>query len=202
MMRLPVTPTAAIGDDSNPVAARCAPRSPARRSARLAVAALLAAGVLAPPAGAQPTQSQAYFTEKLLDDPKTSRNVADLIRGEGFVDRSVTFRDLTGDDKPEALVRVQSGGAAGTVAVYVFSTDTGGDDRELSTVFRSQRLYRAATEITGGVLTYDTARYAIGDELCCPLQLQRTTLRWDDGRHRFRIGGATEIPGPRPAAAG
>jgi hypothetical protein len=196
-LRPPVPPTAPIADDSIRVSVRRS--GPVRRARFAAIAAVIAAGVLTPQAGAQ-TQSQAYFTEKLLDDPKTSRNVADLIRGDGFVDPAVTFRDLTGDDKPEALVRVQTGGAAGTVALYVFSTDTGGETRELEAVFRSQRLYRGATEVLEGVLTYDTARYAIGDELCCPLKLQRTTLRWDDGKHRFRTAGRTEVDGPRPTA--
>lgn len=169
-----------------------------RRLLPVALAAL-ALAALPPRAGAEMTRTQAYFTERLLEDARTSRNVAELLRGDGFVDRSVTFRDLTGDDRPDATVRVQSGGAAGAVAVYVFSTDTGRRGGPLRAVFRSQRLYRASTHVADGVLTYATARFAPGDELCCPARLQQTTLRWDDGDHRFRIGSRDEVDGPRPA---
>jgi hypothetical protein len=176
------------------------------RRGRIALAVLAAAGAavaaFAPAAGAQMTEGQAFFTQRLLDDPQTSRNVAELLRGEGFVDRSVAFRDLTGDKKPEALVRVQSGGAAGTVAIYVFSTDTGRRGSGLQAVFRSQKLYRGFTTVDDeGVLSYATARYAPGNALCCPAMLQETSLRWDDRRHRFVIGRRTEAPGPVVPAA-
>jgi hypothetical protein len=170
---------------------------------RMALAVLAAAGAavaaLAPAAGAQMTQGQAFFEERLLADPQTSRHVSELLRGAGFVDRSVAFRDLTGDEKPEALVRVQSGGAAGTVAIYVFSTDTGRRGSGLQAVFRSQKLYRAFTTVNDeGVLSYATARYAPGDALCCPAKLLETSLRWDDRRHTFVIGQRTEAAGPVP----
>ena len=173
-----------------------------RRLVLAVLGAVCAAAALAPAAGAQMTESQAFFTQRLLDDSQTSRNVKDLLRGEGFVDRSVTFRELTGDRRDEALVRVQSGGAAGAVALYVFSTDTGRRESGLQAVFRSQRLYRASTVVTDGVLTYSTSRYVPGDEPCCPARLQQTALRWDDGKHRFRIGSRSEVDGPRPAPAG
>ena len=44
-------------------------------------------------------------------------------------------------------MRVQSGGAAGAVALYVFSTDTGKKNSGLKVVFRSQELVRAETRI-------------------------------------------------------
>lgn len=164
----------------------------------LAVAALLA---LAPGAGAEPTQSQRFFEERLLGDPRTSENIAGLLRSDGFVDSSITFRDLTGDDRADAVVRVQTSGAAGAVAVYVFSMDTGRRGSGLRVVFRSQRLLRAGTSVVAGVLTYATARPAPGDELCCPALVLQTTLRWDDDEHRFRIADRREVPGPRPAPA-
>ena len=100
--------------------------------------------------------------EQLLADPQTSRHVSDLLRGAGFVDRSVAFRDLTGD-KPEALVRVQSGGAAGTVAIYVFSTTRPPRQRPAGRVPQPEALPRLTTVNDEGVLTYATARYAPGD---------------------------------------
>lgn len=170
---------------------------------RRALTLLLAVGsaallAVAPSAAAAPTRTQRFFEDRLLRDPRTSESVADLLRSDGFVDRSVTFRDLTGDDRADAVVRVQTSGAAGAVAVYVFSMDTGERGSGLRVVFRSQRLLRAGTSVLDGVLTYTTARPAPGDELCCPALVLQTSLRWDDDEHRFRIADRREVPGPRP----
>ena len=77
------------------------------------------------------------------------------------------FRDLTGDKRDDAVVRVHSGGAAGVVAVYVFST-ANRKSGKLRAVFRSESLMRASTRVLKGVASYRTARYDPGDELCCP----------------------------------
>lgn len=157
-----------------------------RLAVLLAAAATLAA---ATPAGAELTQSQRFFKERLLSDSQTSKTVKDLLRdGGGFVDRSVVFRDLTRDKRDDAVVRIQSGGAAGVVAVYVFSTDTRRSGTGLRAIFRSQRLLRASTSISKGVLTYRTSSYAPADELCCPSQLVETSLRWISTTRSFRIG--------------
>jgi hypothetical protein len=150
-------------------------------------AALLAALAAAAPAGAAPTQTQQFFTQKLLADKGTSREVRDLLRSRaGFVDRSVKFADLTGDGRTDAVVRVQSGGVTGAVAVYVFSTDTGVKNGGLAVVFRSQELRRAETRIRDGVLRYRTARPQPGDEPCCPARVLETRLRWAERRHKLK----------------
>jgi len=166
-----------------------------RRSAAaatgLAVAGLASAAfaVFATPAGATQTPTQRFFTERLLADKGTSDEIVGLLRSGGaFVDRSVRFTDLTGDKRADAVVRVQTGGAAGTIAIYVFSTDTGkGKDAPLSAVFRTESLERAETRIRDGVLRYRTARYAPGDERCCPAAEAESRLRWRDARHRFEV---------------
>lgn len=165
-------------------------------------AALVAAAAIAVPlAGADQTQSQRFFRDRLLADKSTSREIKELLRtGGGFVDRSVAFRDLTGDEKSDAVVRVHSGGAAGVVAVYVFSTDVAGDEEGLQAVFRSQRLRRASTSVRDGVLTYRTARFAPGDELCCPDKVLETTLKWVKRERRLRAGERKEVDLP-PAGA-
>jgi hypothetical protein len=172
-----------------------------RRSIAFIAALGAGAAVLVPLASADQTQSQRFFRDKLLGDSATSQEVKDLLRSGGFVDRSVVFRDLTGDKKVDAIVRVQSGGAAGAVAVYVFSTDTGRNDKELRAVFRSKRLLRASTTVKDGLLTYRTARYAPGDELCCPDKMLETTLRWDRKERRLRVGERKEVDLPPPGAA-
>jgi len=165
-----------------------------RRSLLAATAAVaLGAGAAAPAPAAQ-NQTQRFFAERLIADEHTAGPIERLLRsGRGFVDQSVTFRDLTGDKKDDAVVRVQSGGAAGAVAVYVFSTDTGREGGELAVVFRSERLLRAWTSVTEGVLTYRSARPERGDELCCPSRLAETLLRWDERRHLLRVASRREI---------
>ena len=166
------------------------------RRGRAAIA-LAAAGIaLAAPASAPAAQTatQRFFTERLLADDDTSREVRDLLRsGEGFVDNRVAFKDLTGDRKADATVRVQSGGASGAIALYVLSTDTGRRDSGLRVVFRSQELLRAETRIRDGVLRYRSARPQPGDELCCPSRLSESRARWRESRHRFEVVERREV---------
>ena len=166
-----------------------------RRGAAATLLAAAALGLLAAPAGAEQTTTQRFFAAHLLEDDGTSREVRDLLRsGRGFVDRRVTFRDLTGDDKRDAVVRVQSGGAAGVVALYVLSTDTGRRRSSgLQVVFRSQELLQAETRIRDGVLRYRSSRPQPGEEVCCPSRVAETRLRWREGRHRFTVAERRDI---------
>jgi hypothetical protein len=169
--------------------------------ARPAAVALAAGLALAVPsaARAEQTATQRFFTERLLADPGTSREIKDRLRTrQGFVDRTATFKDLTGDERADAVVRVQSGGALGAVAVYVFSTDTGEKGSGLRVVFRSQELRRAQTRVRDGVLRYRTARPEPGDELCCPTKVAETRLRWRERLHRFTVAERREIAPTEP----
>lgn len=165
-----------------------------RRRAFAALACVAAAAaVTAGVAISEPTRSQTFFRDHLLDDRRTSAPIKQALRdGTAFVDRRITFADLTGDDKDDAVVRVQSGGAAGAVAVYVFSTDGA---KALRAVHRAQSLVRASTSVAGGVLTYRSAVYEDGDELCCPASLAETALEWDGERDRF-VADRRTVDGP------
>ncbi len=169
-----------------------------RRHALAAAAACLAFAIPAPALAAQ-TATQRFFSERLQADKGTSADIKDLLRSrQGFVDRTVTFKDLTGDDRADAIVRVQSGGAAGAVALYVFSTDTGRRRSGLRAVFRSQELRRAQTRVRDGVLRYRSARPQPGDELCCPAKVAETRLRWRERLHRFSVAERREIAPSEP----
>jgi hypothetical protein len=155
--------------------------------ARLILAALVAAALLAPTAALAKDQTQQFFEGKLLADKRTSKAVKELLRsGGGFVDKKVGFHDITGDKRDDAIVRVNSGGANGDVAVYVFSTANkkGG---KLKVIFRSQKLMRVTTRTSKGVLSYRTARYEPGDELCCPSHVTESTLGWDKATRRMKV---------------
>jgi len=169
------------------------------RSGAATLLAAAALGLLAAPAGAEQTATQQFFAARIIEDDGTSREVRDLLRSRsGFVDRRVTCRGLTGGDTRDAVVRVQSGGAAGVVALYVLSTDTGRRRSELKVVFRSQELLQAETRIRDGVLRYRSARPQPGDELCCPSRLAETRLRWRERRHRLTVAERREIDADQP----
>jgi hypothetical protein len=156
-----------------------------RAPAALALAAVAAAAV---PAAAAPSASQTFFRGQVLADTRTSDAIVDLLRhGGGFVAAPVQFADLTGDGKEDAVVRVDSGGAAGVVALFVFSTDGTG---QLHAIYRNQRLDRASTRLTKAGLSYATAVYAAGDELCCPSATTRRALRWDAKHGRLTAAAA------------
>lgn len=150
--------------------------------------ALVAAG----PAAAAPTTTQQFFSTRIQADKQTSKDIRSLLAsGQGFVDKQVKFRDLTGDGKTDAVIRVQSGGATGAIALYVFSADTG--KKGLRIVFRSEELERAETRIRDEVLRYRSARPAPGDEVCCPSALTESRLRWRDAKHRFAVVERREV---------
>ncbi len=164
-----------------------------RRHAPALIAAGLVLAAPAPALGAQ-TASQRFFSERLQADEKTSREIKDLLRtNQAFVDRTVTFRDLTGDERADAVVRIQSGGADGAVALYVFSTDTGVRNSGLTVVFRSQELRRAQTRVRGGVLRYRSARPQPGDELCCPSAVSESRLRWRERLHKLTVADRRQV---------
>ena len=172
------------------------------RLSRIAgLAAVLAALCGPAPASAQGTQTQAFFEQRLLADHLTSSAIKTLLRrGGGFVDRGVVFRDLTGDKRDDAVVRVHSGGAAGVVAVYVFST-ANRKNGKLRVIFRSQSLMRASTRVLKGVLSYRTSRYEPGDELCCPARITQSTLAWNRRERRLRVRERVTFAPPPQAQA-
>jgi lipopolysaccharide export LptBFGC system permease protein LptF len=170
------------------------------RLATVTLAALVAALAFAWPAAAK-DQTQQFFEGRLLADKHTSKAIKTLLRtGGGFVDKRVVFRDVTGDKRTDAIVRVQSGGVNGVVAVYVFSTANkkGG---KLRAIFRSQTLTRASTRVVKDVVSYRTSRYAPDDELCCPSQVTESTLGYDKDARRMRVTSRITFTNPPPAPA-
>ena len=97
-------------------------------------------------------------------------------------------------------MRVQSGGAAGVVAVYVFST-ANRKNGKLKAIFRSQKLMRASTRVLRNEVSYRSARYAPGDELCCPAKLTQSTLEWDADTRKMRVAERVTFSPPPEAQA-
>ncbi len=171
--------------------------------AALVALALATAGVLLLSGGssAQPSKSQQLFRKTLLDDPKTTSAIKKLLRDRGgIVAPEIEFAELTGDGRSDALVRVDTGGAAGAVAVYVFSTDGKAEDSPLRAIYRSQRLYRAKAEVSDAALILRVPRYAEGDDVCCPAKLVERVYAWSDAANALKQRSSRELPGPAGSA--
>jgi hypothetical protein len=164
------------------------------------LAALLVAGaatlLVTGGSSAAPTKSQALFEKTLLADEKTTSDVKRLLEGSGFVSPDITFADLTGDGRSDAIVLVETGGVAGAVALYVFSTDGEAEDSDLRVVYRSQRLYRANTEVAGAELIVRTPRFAKADDVCCPAKIVQRTYAWSAGSKTLSPRSTVEYDGP------
>jgi hypothetical protein len=138
--------------------------------------------------------NQKFFRDALIKDTTTSSAIRGLLKSDAaIVDPVTQYDDLTGDGKSDAIVRVHSTGAAGVIAVYVFSTD-GSSKSTLRTVFRSQLLYRAITDVTSGDdLVINTPKYTAGEELCCPAKLTHRVYVWSTKSHKFNRTQITAI---------
>lgn len=167
--------------------------------AALAVLVAVVAATLIATGGssAAPTKSQALFTKTLLADDQTTAAIKELLseRG-GIVAPEITFADLTGDGRSDAVVLVDSGGVAGAVALYVFSTDGEAEDSDLRAVYRSQRLYHATIEVADATLIIRTPRFVEGDDVCCPAKIVQRVYAWSAGNKTLRRRSTDEVQGP------
>ncbi|MEA2272603.1 MAG: hypothetical protein QOI98_1311 [Solirubrobacteraceae bacterium] len=179
-----------------------------RRLVALGGLLALAPAAFAAGAGAQaaPQSQTSFFRSMLLADHSTAPGVARLLRTQsGFVEPNVIFADLTGDTKSDAVVRVGTPGAAGTVAVYVFSTDGVKPDSKgntrLRAVYRNQTLYRASAQARTGALVLRAPRYKAGEEFWNPATLVEREYLWRASDHRLHLRSSREIAGPGASPA-
>ena len=165
----------------------------------LATALLSATGVLLWTAGsgAAPTKSQTLFRKTLLGDAKTTNAIKRLLTdGGGLVAPEIAFSDLTGDGRLDAVVLVETGGVAGAVALYLFSTDGRSANSDLRIVYRSQRLYRGSGRVSDNSLIVRTPRFASGDDVCCPEKVLERIYSWSDAAKTLVRRSSREINGP------
>jgi hypothetical protein len=153
---------------------------------------VIAVLAVAAPAVAKPTPAQILFTQKLLDSDHVSQSIKVTLKNGGFVSSKVLFADLTGEGKDDAVVQVDSGGAAGIIALYVFSEGSG---KKLEIAYRNQRLYRAMARINPGpALVYSLPQWKDGDQLCCPSSYRETELKWSAKSKRFGVAKRRTLP--------
>lgn len=170
-------------------------RRPRARALPVAVLAAAAAGALVlaqpdpPESRAEPSASQTLFRRTLIADPGTKTAIKRLLSDRGgIVAPAIAFTDLTGDGREDAVVRVDAGGAAGTVAVFLLSTD-GQEEGPLRVVYRSQSLYRAVVRAAQGALTVRTPEWERGDDVCCPAMQRERTYTWSGQARTLRRRG-------------
>lgn len=164
----------------------------------LAATALAAGAFAALPAAttAAPTQSQTVFTQKLLDDPATSSGIKKMLKSkQAIVSPGSGFVDVTGDRRQDAVILVSTGGAAGVVGLYVFSTHgQTGADQSLKVVFRLQTLNDASLRLNGTTLSILEPKWSKGDDLCCPARLRERDYAFDARALTFRRTRDTTTP--------
>lgn len=173
-------------------------------ASRRLIASMLAYAAVGAPAVAwaqsqAPTESDTgadFFRAAILKDTRTTPAVRRLLQsGAGFIDPASQYGDLTGDGKPDAAVRVDTGGAAGAIAVYVFSADRSTSGR-LRIVYRNQQGYRVTTKIDNGALTLSRPVWARGDDVCCPSRLRLQDYVWSASARTMRPDGPSRTVVP------
>ena len=94
-----------------------------------------------------------------------------------YVQGSVLYADLTGDDAEEAVVPVSSGGTLGDVGFIVLKI--GDNVLETPLTVRPEAGGSLSVSIEGGQLVVIEPMPGPDDPECCPSQLRRTVYAWD-----------------------
>jgi hypothetical protein len=158
------------------------------------IAGMIAAAVAMPVAARSQAPSPDdtgadFFRQTILDDAKTSSAIKKLLTAKGgFVDPATQYGDLTGDGKADAVVRVDSGGADGSVALYVFTAE-GSSGGKLRIAYRNQQLNRVTVKVANTTLTISVPVWAKGDDVCCPKKLRLRDYVWNAKLKTMRAHG-------------
>jgi hypothetical protein len=130
-----------------------------------------------------------FFKDTIVKDAKTTSAIKKLLTSKGgFVDPASQYGDLTGDGKADAVVRVDSGGAAGAMAVYVFTAE-GSVSGKLRIAYRNQHRYRVTVKVANGSLTLSEPVWTKGDDACCPRKLRLQDYVWNARAKTMRAHG-------------
>jgi hypothetical protein len=90
---------------------------------------------------------------------------------------SIIYGDLTGDQREEAAVPIDSGGSLGNVAFLVFSHRAGVPAVILTRTLDSSS--GIVMRVEGGKLIETRGEFGPEDPFCCPSKLRQTSFRWD-----------------------
>jgi hypothetical protein len=131
--------------------------------------------------GTPPADATAIRDLNLTQEKNVTAQLAKIGGGQ-VEDREITYADLTGDQREEAIVPISSGGTMGNVAYLVLTPSDGGVTVLLTrnTDPRSVSGLRMAVE--DGILVEYVGEYGPEDPMCCPSVLRRTTFKWDGSK--------------------
>jgi hypothetical protein len=94
--------------------------------------------------------------------------------------RAILYADVTGDQREEAAIPIDSGGTLGNVAYLVFTMRSGAPALVLTrTIDGVSGLVIKAED---GKLVETRGEYGPEDPFCCPSRLRKTTFYWDGSR--------------------
>ncbi len=110
----------------------------------------------------------------------------------------LTYEDLTGDMREEAIVPITSDGTLGNIAYLVYTLQKG---KPALILTRTMDRTTASGLVMGiddfGALTETVGVYDNEDPLCCPSQLRLTTFRWDGST--LQVDGEQKQDNPNKA---
>jgi hypothetical protein len=172
-----------------------------RRAATALLAGLLAASAAAGAVAAArhpvPDVTRLDPRVLVLRDPAASPDIRALARnppvaGAGVSRASTSYGDVTGDGRPDALVQVRSGGAAGTVAYFVYAVRDG----RVRDVLPVNDVFGADVAIVAGRIVQRLPLWSARDAPCCPGRVAITVFRWDDGHMATQASSTRPLHGP------
>lgn len=157
---------------------------------RFAAAVVLLASVLtacngneARPGEESPPPADAEAIRSL--DVVSLAEVQTMIRqlGSGSVaPEEVTYADVTGDRREEAIVPISSQGTLGNLAYLVLKLKDGAPVTILSRVRDRSNAGGLRITVEDGRLVETAPEYGPQDAFCCPSVLRKTYFRWDGSR--------------------
>ncbi len=107
--------------------------------------------------------------------------------------QEITFADLTGDGREEAIVPVASGGTLGNLAYLVLTLESGAPELLLTRTLDRSTPSGLVMEISNGQLVETIGEYAAEDPLCCPSVFRMTYFSWD--RFSLTVEREERVPG-------
>jgi hypothetical protein len=94
----------------------------------------------------------------------------------------VSFADITGDRREEAIVPIASQGTLGNLAYVVLTLRAGVPAAILTRTPDRSSGGGLRLEVEDGRLVETVAEYGAEDPFCCPSVLRKTYFRWDGAR--------------------
>jgi hypothetical protein len=132
--------------------------------------------------------------EDLTRDSSFVMDGKEYVQYSGFTFQSVSYSELTGDGKEDAIVVLtyHTGGTQTTNYIYIYSLDEFGKPKLLDYCFTGDRAYSGLYKVYGenGELVVDLLDPSKSSRDCCSAGFIETRYQWD-GRRFLRVSPVT-----------